>query len=68
MRKEIVKRIIQRVTAVVLATATVAVMSGSSVVPASQVLADELMPGYVRSVYTNEWVPAEQADRYTCKG
>lgn len=61
MIKGKVKRMVQKVTAVVLAAATIAVMSGSSIAPASTVKADEQMPGYVRSVYTNEWVPAEQA-------
>lgn len=44
-----------------LAAVTLAGMSANGVLPASQVKADEALPGYVRSVYTNEWIPAEQS-------
>ena len=44
-----------------LAVVTLAGMSANGVMPASQVKADEALPGYVRSVYTNEWIPAEQS-------
>lgn len=53
--------IFKKITAAVLAAAVLTVLSGSSIVPATQVNADEALPGYVRSVYTNEWVPAEQS-------
>lgn len=61
MKKGKVTKMFKKVVAAVLAAATVAAMSGSSIVPAVEVKADEVMPGYVRSVYTNEWIPEAQA-------
>ena len=55
------KGILKRAAAVMLAAVTLAGMSANGVLPASQVKADEALPGYVRSVYTNEWIPAEQS-------
>ncbi len=55
------KGILKRAAAVMLAAVTLAGMSANGVLPASQVKADEVLPGYVRSVYTNEWIPAEQS-------
>ncbi len=50
----------KRLAAIVLAAAVLAVMPAGG--PAvSEVRADEALPGYVRSVYTNEWIPAEQS-------
>lgn len=55
------KGILKKAAAVMLAVVTLAGMSANGVMPASQVKADEALPGYVRSVYTNEWIPAEQS-------
>lgn len=50
----------KRLAAIVLAAAVLAVMPAGG--PAvSEVRADEALSGYVRSVYTNEWIPAEQS-------
>lgn len=55
------KGILKKAAAVMLAAVTLVGMSANGVMPASQVKADEALPGYVRSVYTNEWIPAEQS-------
>ena len=60
MKKRTIKTALKKIAATVLAAATVAVMAGNSISPAAVAKADEVLPGYVRSVYTNEWVPVEQ--------
>lgn len=63
MKKTSFKKMVKRAAAVVLAAAALAVMPAGDVLPALEleVKADEAIPGYVRSVYTNEWIPAEQS-------
>ncbi len=61
MRNKVWTKTIKKIAAAVLTAAVVATTAGNGVVPATQVKADEVLPGYVRSVYTNEWIPAEQA-------
>ena len=54
----------KRLAAIVLAAAVLAVMPAGG--PAvSEVRADEALPGYVRSVYTNEWIP--EIGRASCR-
>ena len=54
-----VKAAAKKMTALMLAAAlAVMPVSGLSVL---EVQADEALPGMVRSVYTNEWIPAEQS-------
>ncbi|GFI23256.1 putative lipoprotein YerB [Lachnospiraceae bacterium] len=53
--------ILKKAAAVMLAAVTLVGMPANGVLPTLQVQADEALPGYIRSVYTNEWVPAEQA-------
>lgn len=59
MRKH-VKAAAKKMTALVLAAAALAVMPVSGLA-VSEVQADEAFPNVVRSVYTNEWIPAEQS-------
>ena len=59
MRKH-VKAAAKKMTALVLAAAALAVMPVSGLA-VSEVQADEALPNVVRSVYTNEWIPAEQS-------
>ena len=61
MKKLLVGRTLKRTAAVIMAAVTLAAMPANGAVPLSTVKADEALPGYVRSVYTNELVPAEQA-------
>lgn len=60
MRKEKLTRILKKITAAALAAAVVITASGSSIVPAVEVKAEEEVFPFARSVYTNEWVPIEQ--------
>ena len=52
MKKKNNKNSSEKIAATVLAAATVAVMAGNSISPAAVAKADEVLPGYVRSVYT----------------
>lgn len=61
MRQRKITKILRRITAAVAAAAVIAALPASSIMPASKVKADEELPGYVRSVYTNEWIPVEQS-------
>lgn len=54
------KGTLKKMAAVIMAAVTLAAMPGSGAAPMQEVKADEALPGYARSVYTNEWVPAEQ--------
>ena len=60
MKKREVRGIGKRLAAVGMTLAMTVAMLGTSLVSSMEVQAEEL-PGYVRSVYTNEWIPAEQA-------
>lgn len=60
MKKREVRGIGKRLAAVGMTLAMTLAMVGGSLVPSMEAQAEEL-PGYVRSVYTNEWIPAEQA-------
>ena len=60
MKKREVRGIGKRLAAVGMTLAMTMAMIGGSLVSSMEVQAEEL-PGYVRSVYTNEWIPAEQA-------
>lgn len=60
MKRLFAGRTLKRTAAVIMAAVTLAAMPANGVLPVSTVKADEVLPGYVRSVYTNELVPAEQ--------
>lgn len=60
MKRTGIRGIFRKAAAAALAAAALAVTAGSGILPAAVAEADEMMPGYARSVYTNEWVPAEQ--------
>lgn len=60
MKKREVRGIGKRLAAVGMTLAMTVAMLGTSLISSMEVQAEEL-PGYVRSVYTNEWIPAEQA-------
>ncbi len=60
MKRLFAGRTLKRTAAVIMASVTLAAMPANGVLPVSTVKADEVLPGYVRSVYTNELVPAEQ--------
>lgn len=55
------KGALKKLAAAIMAAVALAAASAGGAAPMAQVKADEAMPGYVRSVYTNEWIPAEQA-------
>lgn len=61
MKKASIRKMMGRAAAVVLAAASMAVLPAGDILPALEVRADEAVPGCVRSVYTNEWIPAEQS-------
>ena len=61
MKKASIRKMMRRAAAVVLAAASMAVLPAGDILPALEVRADEAVPGCVRSVYTNEWIPAEQS-------
>ena len=60
MKKKELSGFGKRMAAVGMTLAMTIAMIGGSLFPSMNVRAEEL-PGYVRSVYTNEWIPAEQA-------
>lgn len=60
MKKKELGRSSKKLATVGMALAMTISIIGGSIAPVMHVQAEEL-PGYVRSKYTNEWIPAEQA-------
>lgn len=60
MKKKEIRGMGKRLAAAGMTLAMTITMAAGSLLPSMKVQAEEV-PGYVRSVYTNEWIPAEQA-------